>query len=58
MLEFGACALNFGEDGFGGGGPYIRCGIGVVPDRRCAGQVLETVLAIGVKTALDMLLAL
>ena len=30
MLEFGACALDFGQDGFGGGGPDVGLGIGVV----------------------------
>jgi len=30
MLEFGACALDFGEDGFGGGGPHVGLGIFVV----------------------------
>ena len=30
LFESGACALNFGEDGLGGGGPHVGGGIGVV----------------------------
>ncbi|MDT5259554.1 MAG: hypothetical protein QOD10_4634, partial [Mycobacterium sp.] len=30
LFESGACALNFGEDGFGGSRPHVGGGIGVV----------------------------
>jgi len=35
LFEFGACASDFGEDGFGGGGPDIGLGIGVVGVEVC-----------------------
>jgi hypothetical protein len=35
LLESGACALDFGEDGFGGGCPYVGFGIGVVDVEVC-----------------------
>ena len=35
LFEFGACALDFGEDGFGGGCPDVGFGIGVVGVEVC-----------------------
>ena len=35
LLEFGACASDFGEDGFGGGRPDVGLGIGVVGVEVC-----------------------
>ena len=35
LFEFGACALDFGEDGFGSGRPDVRLGIGIVGVEVC-----------------------